>query len=808
MEDNANTTAVDSNMFEAPEKEFQDVLIEHVGEKSLEKLSVEYEKLIAALKKSQENEKKWMTQCRDLKAQIRSDANKLEAGLQRSHKDQLSIRGLRKELSQTREMLDVAHEKEKTDKDTIKTLQQEIDDLTIRVEQGAALTAAEARCVNDLIKMKDQVTAERDELLSELMTLRDNFETATTKQLEAEEANLKNEEAILQLQQNIQECQNECLKEIQQKEKLEEELKELHADVEAQLLEIKTLGIQCHDSNEERQRLEQQLQEQKILNERVSNDLEKMQVRNTKLQHENEQKTLSVEMLNVENTQQASELRMVKEKVSQMNQEFSKLTKIREATDKKLHLTEDQKLEVEQQRDTLKNEITGLNKKIEMAQKQADSDKKKIDALVREKDMLSNNVKKAANATEKQLNLVKQHEQTKKTLDQKILNLQNEAQKQDKIISQLEKERLCYISKCSSLTQKVLSNKEELKVQQVESEEHKKKRVETEKKLIQQQKLSESIMAESKNCSENLHDAQNSIAELKHKVKCMSQENGQLTEEIKSKEAALVKEHLEFQRVENEKEILKAELQKMKQQGQETKQYMDNQEEQHNKLQKIIADTDAERVQQKKELENLLSQRDILGSQITRRNDELALLYEKIKIQQNIMDKGMVEYNQRMEDIRLLKMEISKLQKEKTDLQQTMSEMEDLRIELDHVQKELLKEQAKCRSLQEELENPMNVHRWRILEASDPNTFELIQKIHSLQRSLLTKNKELAEKESLLQENKKLYVQLKHTFDLQPGPEAAEQLQLYKQKLREKNKQVKALSAEINMYKSRSEEKS
>lgn len=44
---------------------------------------------------------------------------------------------------------------------------------------------------------------------------------------------------------------------------------------------------------------------------------------------------------------------------------------------------------------------------------------------------------------------------------------------------------------------------------------------------------------------------------MKRKMKSMSQETGQLTEEIKSKEAALVKEHLEFQRIEKEKEGLK-----------------------------------------------------------------------------------------------------------------------------------------------------------------------------------------------------------------------------------------------------------
>ena len=33
------------------------------------------------------------------------------------------------------------------------------------------------------------------------------------------------------------------------------------------------------------------------------------------------------------------------------------------------------------------------------------------------------------------------------------------------------------------------------------------------------------------------------------------------------------------------------------------------------------------------------------------------------------------------------------------------------------------------RALSEELENPMNVHRWRKLEGSDPATYELVQKL-------------------------------------------------------------------------------
>ena len=47
------------------------------------------------------------------------------------------------------------------------------------------------------------------------------------------------------------------------------------------------------------------------------------------------------------------------------------------------------------------------------------------------------------------------------------------------------------------------------------------------------------------------------------------------------------------------------------------------------------------------------------------------------------------------------------------------------------------------KALSEELENPMNVHRWRKLEGSDPTTFEMIQKIHTLQKRLIAKTEEV-----------------------------------------------------------------
>ena len=94
----------------------------------------------------------------------------------------------------------------------------------------------------------------------------------------------------------------------------------------------------------------------------------------------------------------------------------------------------------------------------------------------------------------------------------------------------------------------------------------------------------------------------------------------------------------------------------------------------------------------------------------------------------------------------------------------------------------------------------MNVHRWRKLEGSDPATYEMIQKIQTLQKRLISKTEEVVEKDLLIQEKEKLYVELKNILARQPGPEVAEQLSVYQHNLKEKTRQMKAMASELNMH--------
>ena len=217
-------------------------------------------------------------------------------------------------------------------------------------------------------------------------------------------------------------------------------------------------------------------------------------------------------------------------------------------------------------------------------------------------------------------------------------------------------------------------------------------------------------------------------------------------------------------------------------------------------LNMIINEADAERLKQQKEYETVLSERDVLGTQLIKRNDELGGLYEKIKVQQSTLNAGQRAYAERVEDTQALHVDIAALRSELAVLKASVQNIDLLRHEALQLNREVLHERTKVRALSEELDQQMNVHRWRKLEGSDPATYSMIQRAHALQKTLIRKTEEVASKDQLIQEKEKLYVELKAILARQPGPEVAEQLTIYQSNLSEKQKQMKAMTSELSMH--------
>jgi DNA repair exonuclease SbcCD ATPase subunit len=93
---NRMSSKADLDSFSQLEQEFQEVLHELKGDKSLEKFKIEYEKLYKALIKSHESEKRLMHKCRELNAELVANSAKVQTALKLGQEDQNTISTLKK----------------------------------------------------------------------------------------------------------------------------------------------------------------------------------------------------------------------------------------------------------------------------------------------------------------------------------------------------------------------------------------------------------------------------------------------------------------------------------------------------------------------------------------------------------------------------------------------------------------------------------------------------------------------------------------------------------------------------------------
>ncbi|KAF8570630.1 cilia- and flagella-associated protein 58 [Paragonimus westermani] len=774
------------------------VINELEGNKGLDKFKDEYEKLMRALMKSHDNEKRLMRKCRELKAEIVSNTAKVSQAVKLSSDDPANMAALKREIEKAWKMVDVAADKETKARETIDRLKGEIAHLSKLVEQGGATTGVDS--LAEMTRLKEKLIKERDEQQEENRKLREQIEEARNRTANLQNEILESQNKISDLNQEMQVRNTEAQRELRRKERMERELKQVRAEVEAKMEEIRVTSAAADKLKQELRQKEEDNRSTKVSLEQANRQLQVIETKLKESQAKLEQQIQITDLVMVENQSRLSEVKQREDEVSNLKAECNKITKQREAAQKKLRQSEEEKTSLEALRDRLRSEVQAYDNEIELMKKSQEADRRACDELAKEREQLNKNLTRAAAQTNKQTNLLKMHELSKQNLEQEIVNYRDEAQKQRKIIYKLERERDRYITDASELTQRVLQNMDELKYREMQIFENKKRIAEAETKLKQQQNLYEAVRSDRNLYSKNLIEAQDDIAEMKRKLKILTHQIDQLKDDIATKEATLVKENLDRQRVEKEKEQLTKELQRMRVQATENRAYIEAQEAEESKLLKIVAEAEQERLKEKKEHEQVISERDILGSQLVRRNDELALLYEKIRIQQSILSKGERQYNQRLRDLNLLKQEVRKLRREKAVLQCTASKVDDLKTEVHRVQRELVRERTRAKALEEELQNPVNVHRWRKLEGSDPSTYEMILKIQALQKRLISKTEEVVEKELLIQEKEKLYIELKHILARQPGPEVAEQLNIYQVMIKEKTKQIKSMAAEMNLY--------
>jgi chromosome segregation ATPase len=392
------------------------------------------------------------------------------------------------------------------------------------------------------------------------------------------------------------------------------------------------------------------------------------------------------------------------------------------------------------------------------------------------------------------------------TLADELDNLKRDITHKTSEVLRLEGERERFAELASEANVKHEGSKQEEKIARMRIGDLEKQIEEAGKELVGQQSKYEQVRSDRNLYSKNLIEAQDEISEMKQKFKIMDHQIDQLKEELAMKEKKHFEADTNYKSLKEKLSKLRKKINTLMESYKEATSRSESLSQEIKQLTKVINTCDGDLSAQQEEFLAVTNQRDILGTQLIRRNDELALLYEKIRIQQSTLSRGEVQYRDRLVDIRMLRLKISELKRNVHMAQVRVKNIDELKAHTATLTRQLALERTKVQALSEELENPQNFLRWRKLEGSDPKPAEKVQKLQALQKRLITVTEQCVEKDILISEKDKLYVELKTILARQPGPEVAEQLNIYQEDLRRLNTQMKCLASELNMSASQSSE--
>ncbi|CAG9584054.1 conserved hypothetical protein [Leishmania major strain Friedlin] len=792
-------TSASDNLFKSLERDFEEAMRALEGEESLGHFRFEYDKLYRALKKSHASENEIATQCQQLTQELLSNAAKMQAAVKLAQGDHSTIESLKKEIEKAWRAVDVANEKDQRAREMVKTLKQEIQSLQSMIHDGTSMST-------DHMSTLEQLKIDNKRLLTESEDMTKQMDTYTKEMAErsATLGTLKasTEEAVQErklLASRLELVRQEYNRERNARERAEYQCCEL-------LLTLKT-----------REKALQERQERLTLihahAETHKTELEKQQRRRQALQQQLE--TAEKQLYHTKQSYNDSVDTTV-----ELNERLHAMEKQIAATGKMILETRDECARVTRieerdfrEFDRLKQQIDNIRRDEDRIAYEEETVRKRIAAVKQEKRTLQ----EALELLERECSALEKkgaREESLQTATQALV--QNELAQQAELeacisqeteigrrlrdaLQRLEKERENCVSEVSQMSGQSKSAAEELKMAIFQVEEVQRKLDESERRLTQQQAKYEHMRAERNQLSKRLVDAQDEIVEYRQRVKVVDHQVHQFKEELALKarkcqsdksQYKISKERLMKARqlVNDSTASFDATMKEGERVGQEIK-----------RLLKVMQECDKGLCGQQREFTKMSNERDTLAAQLTRRNDELALLYQQLQLIQDTVNAGEAAYRDRLDDLRLLHLKLREIQHQSMLAQVRGGEVSTAKERLRAKQKEVLLEQAKVAALAEELENPQNESRWRRVGGGYPSMAELESKMKVLQRNLLTKSEECMKQEMALEEKQRLMMEMHAMAARQPGPEVAQQLNAYQKDMQKKNAQMKQKASELNM---------
>ncbi len=454
-----------------------------------------------------------------------------------------------------------------------------------------------------------------------------------------------------------------------------------------------------------------------------------------------------------------------------------------------------------------KGDIAELNFNLANSKKEIEEKKQEIAKQFRNKERGEAALKAQIEANDKK---EKQFNEMNESYKRAISNLdknKKELNDLEKVYRELERARNKSTEENTKLKNKIDHLLEDIRLGDNRVQELQKKVAEYEKKMKMQREVYDAVRRDKNLYFKNLIETQDDLVERQNLLQFNKKEIENLKSDLKKKDDYIVDikgKNTKFEKSLKNKEIDNNKL--TKELDSKTK-MCQAQEKEMEKLKINVEETSKNYNKLEGEYKKAIIDRDNLSSQLIRRNDEVSILHEKIMILTDDMSKKEKDIQDREDRINNQSRSIQNLRRELTINMKFKEKAEAYARELINLNKELLREKNLNKALTEEVESSEKLfHRWRKLEGIDPDSLELHYKISLLQKRLISKTEECVEKEITVQDLTKELANSKKLASKKPLFEIEESIKKYKQELTRQYDKMKAIIAELNMYRNQVEE--
>lgn len=650
--------------------------------------------------------------------------------------------------------------------------------------------AANNEMKSDLEKTVEKLNAQLVELDSNNKVLNEQIE----KEVEAEKGKLSRRENI---KQRIVDNENLIDQYNKQKDEVQGKIEQLKETLEK--------NKKAYQQEEERFTTNaQQLDELTHMTKMVIKGREKLKEilydNNNQITVKQKEKNHTI-MLTKNYTEQVEKL---KEDQKALEEEFRELEKVKRSSLKRKRVIEkmikeqnNETSQLEQDRHYLEMQINELkntleSKKEELNIKTSNTNKEKerkeeLDKLIAQKKQGLYNYKYELLGIDRDIKKTEnQIHATQKEINKLNTKLEDVRQHQDK-----------YNNDASLAHAKFYQTAENLRVKNYQIAELQKNNKELAKKLKQQKALYEAVRNDRNVYSKTLIDLKDEIVEFNKSYTALNHQVKHLKEEINLKSSEVIRLTKTTEFVKNENEDAKTKKSVLKNKIKSIEQNIKFYNSETNNLKILITEANIEKRKKINVKENIAAERNLLSIQMFKREEEMSNISEKLKGVEAELLLDQNYYNDMERKLNEQQKDIEELKNVQSDLHAQLTGYMPLKIESIGVRRELLNTQSKVAAMDQQLKIPLNLHRWRALEATEPERHSKLLKLQKLKKKLIEKTTEVSrlqgEMEMREQELNKLKLEAERNID----SNSKAQLEDIKIKIKDKTAGMKQMLVEL-----------